>query len=81
MVMGTGMHVAWVDNSDDEEEFVVERKDGPAGAFAVVATVPFDTDNLHDAPLISGTSYTYRVAASNEAGLSAYTDEVMLAMP
>jgi hypothetical protein len=79
-VVGNGMHLMWTDNADDEDHFMVERKDG-AGAFEVIATVAFDTTDHHDEPLTSGVTYTYRVAAMNDAGTSAYSNEESLEMP
>jgi len=65
---GDGAQIGWRDNSDDEAEFVVMRKqDGVDEDYAVIATVPADTTSFVDAPLTAG-SYTYLIAAANEAG-------------
>lgn len=63
-----GAHLTWADGSDDEDEFVVERKDS-AGAFAELDSVPFDTTQYHDGTATAGT-WVYRVAARNDAGES-----------
>ena len=61
-----GAHLTWVDGSDDEDEFVIERK-GSDGAFAELGTVPFDTTQYHDGTATTGT-WVYRVGARNDAG-------------
>ena len=63
-----GAHLTWTDNSDDEVEFMIMRKTGAAGASTTIATVPFDSTAYHDAPLVSGTTYTYMVMAINDIG-------------
>jgi hypothetical protein len=78
-VMGEGIHLTWVDESQDETEFVIERKDGD-GDFAELMRVPFDTTQHHDAPLETD-SYSYRIAAVNDAGSSPYTQEITVEMP
>jgi hypothetical protein len=70
MLMGTGIHVSWIDNSDDEDAFVIERRDDGGGAFMEVTTLPFDSADYHDAPLTAGVTYTYRVGASGADGTS-----------
>jgi Zn-dependent membrane protease YugP len=63
--------LSWVDNSNNEDGFHVERKLGNNGIFSFVATVgPNETfyidDNLDD-----NTTYCYRVNAFNDVGISA----------
>lgn len=67
--------LAWVDNSNNEVDFVVERKD-PGGNFVQIATVPANQVTFSNTGLISSTTYVYRVAARNVDGLSAYTNQV-----
>ena len=81
-----GAHLTWKDNSDNEASFMIERKAG-TGNFEPLATVPFDTTAYHDAPLMVGTTYKYRVMAAPKSGEHSadtkYSNEVtfMLAMP
>jgi hypothetical protein len=77
--MDGGLHVTWVDESDNEDNFVVERHDG-SGDFEEVVVLPFDSTSHHDAPLTSGTPYTYRIGARNQAGTS-YSAEVSAQAP
>ncbi len=79
--MGTGIHVTWKDNSSDEAEFELERKEG-TGAFAKVASVVFDTVQFHDTSVAAGRTYTYRGRAVGSSGLkSAYTNEASMEAP
>ena len=62
-----GAHLTWKDNSDNEASFMIERKVG-AGVFAELITVPFDTTQHHDEPLVVGETYVYRVMAMPKSG-------------
>jgi hypothetical protein len=77
--MDGGIHVTWVDNADDETEFVIERSED-GGAFAELVRLPFDSYEHHDPDLVPGITYRYRVAAANEAGLSQFTPDAQLTM-
>jgi hypothetical protein len=72
-----GAHLTWVDASDDEAEFAIERK-GATGDFDEIDTVPFDTATYHDATPMAGMTYTYRVIARNGAGESDPSNHVMV---
>jgi len=72
---GGGFHLTWRDASNNELEFVVERRTG-TGAFGEVTRTAANVAEHHDAPVPAGAQLTYRVAASNNAGRSAYTNEV-----
>ena len=66
--------LAWMDNSDDESNFQVERSDaGSGGPFALVATVGADVQAYTDNGLTADSEYCYRVRATNAAGESGYT--------
>lgn len=79
--MGSGIHVTWKDNSAEETEFELERKEG-SGAFAKVASVVFDTVQFHDTSVSAGRSYTYRARAISASGAkSAYTNEATMDAP
>jgi len=78
-VYGTGMGVrlTWNDNSSNETDFVIERM--PAGfAYSVRKTVDQDAATWTDFALFPSATYTYRVAAVNAAGISAYSNEVSI---
>jgi hypothetical protein len=66
---GGGAHLTWEDNSDNEDEFLIMRKDGTA-EYQELASVTFDSVQYHDEPLISGTMYVYKIVAVNADGES-----------
>jgi len=70
----TTVSLTWVDNSSNETGFLIERKLG-AGNYSQIATVAANTTTFTDTGLSSGTSYTYRVRATNSVGNSAYSNE------
>jgi len=80
--------IGWNDNSDNEDEFQVERAIG-ASNFVLIATVPGngpatgvgaggfnDRDNTTE-----NTLYTYRVRACNTVGCSAYSSPISMPGP
>lgn len=74
--MGTGYHLTWKDNSETEEEFVVERKTG-SGSFEELARVPFNTTQYMVENSEAGKMYTFRVMAVAGAEKSGMSNEVM----
>lgn len=72
--VGGGAHLVWVDNSDDEDQFVILRKTAST-SYGEVGMVPFDTSQYHDGIVIAGTAYTYMITAIN-AGGEASSNEV-----
>jgi len=66
--------LAWSDNSNNEAQFKIERRAG-SGSYAQIATVGADTASYADITVSSGTTYTYRVRATNSIGDSAYSNE------
>ena len=68
------LQLSWVDNSDNEDGFHIERM-GDDGIFSVVATVSSNVTSYTDDNLASNTTYCYRVNAFNDVGISEYTNE------
>ena len=69
--------LTWQDNSTNEANFYVERKAevcAGTGAFAEIATVGSNVSTFNDTAVVEGVTYCYRVAASNPAGKSAYSN-------
>ncbi len=67
----------WEDNSDDEQQFVLERSStGPKGPWGIAALVPADSTTYNDSGLNDNVTYWYRVAATNGAGTSDYSNVV-----
>jgi hypothetical protein len=79
---GPQVLLAWTDNANNETGFVIERAVG-TGAFSTLATVGANVTSYTDVAVLAGNNYTYRVAAANAAGLSAYsnTASVAIAVP
>lgn len=77
--------LSWKDNSDNEAVFNIERKAAACTSttvpWAEIATVPSNIVTYVDLALTEGATYCYRVAASNTAGKSAYTNEVPFLVP
>ncbi len=71
--LGGGVHLTWKDVAG-EDEFSLERKP-PGGDFAVLANTPFDTTQYHDADVLPGATYVYRVRARAGNRVSAYSKE------
>ncbi|HLE15886.1 MAG TPA: fibronectin type III domain-containing protein [Anaerolineales bacterium] len=69
----------WVDNSNDETGFVIERStDGVT--FSPLANVVADVQIYVDLAVFGGYTYTYRVAAFNANGTSAYAESNSVAV-
>src|SRR3990167_2935532 len=69
--------LAWTDNSTNELNFNIERKaEACTGTlpFAALASVGVNVTTYTDSAVIEGTTYCYRVNASNSAGVSAYSN-------
>ncbi len=71
-VSDTQLSLLWIDNSNNETGFNVERQNG--ASWTVVATLPANTTFYIDGGLTAATGYTYRVNAVNAGGPSAYTN-------
>ena len=71
-VSSSQIDLTWVDNSGDEDEFLIERcgELSPCPTFAQIDSVGADITNYSDTGLTALTNYTYRVRASNTAGPS-----------
>ncbi len=79
--LGGGAHLTWTDNSDSETEFMVMRmEEGGDTAYVAISTLEFDSEQYHDAPLTSGSTYMYMVMAMNGMG-EASSNEVTFAAP
>lgn len=70
--------IGWVDNSNNESLFKIERKGGTglgAGIFVEIGTVAEGIKTYTDTGLSANTKYTYRVRAHNIMGDSGYSNE------
>jgi hypothetical protein len=71
---GGGAHLTWNDNSSDEEVFEIERNDDAAVSSQTIASLPFDTEVYHDADVVLGQRYTYRLRAKLQSGFTSYSN-------
>ncbi len=67
--------IAWVDNSNNELGFHIERKKGTYDAYSLIATVDPNVTSFSDSELNQYRLYYYRVASYNDAGYSYYSNE------
>ncbi|WAS96705.1 fibronectin type III domain-containing protein [Nannocystis punicea] len=79
-ILEGGVHLTWKDASDDEDNFVLERRAASEAEFSPVIELPFDTSTYHDLAVTAGTEYVYRVQAVNAAGESS-SNEVTILVP
>ena len=74
---GLKITLLWDDNSDNEEQFILERSSASSeGPWGVAALLPADSTAYNDRGLGNNVTYWYRVAATNAAGTSAYSNVV-----
>jgi hypothetical protein len=64
----------WIDNSTNEESFLVERSTTVAGGYIQVATLPANARSYTDNTVFRKTTYYYRVRAANSGGKSNYSN-------
>lgn len=73
--------LVWMDNATNETGFQIERKKGTGGTYGQIAAVGANVTNYSNAGLVPGTTYVYRVRASNDDGFSAYSPEAQATTP
>jgi hypothetical protein len=74
-VSAAQLSLDWVDNSDGSAAFEVERKTTAIGSYSQIAATAVGATSYVDATVGTGTTYCYRVRASNSSGDSAYSNE------
>jgi hypothetical protein len=84
---GPSIVLTWTDNANNETGFVIQRA-ANGGAFAQIATVPaFSGTGTPPAfidtvqAVATNTTYTYRVAATNAGGTSAFSNTASATVP
>ncbi len=68
--------LSWTDNSQSEDGYSIERRQGSTGQFVKVSDVNRNISTYTETPLNDGTKYFYRVFAFNTNGNSALSNEV-----
>lgn len=75
VVSATRIDLNWVDNSTNEDGFLVERCSGPTcSSFTQIAVVSAGSTSYSDVTTASQTTYGYRVRGFTAGGNSAYTN-------
>ena len=64
----------WLDNSDNEDNFLVERSTTVAGGYIQIATLGANARTFTDNTVFRKTAYYYRVRAANTGGKSSYSN-------
>ncbi len=76
------VNLSWIINDTNEEEnFVIERSTSSTGGWAVIATLPEAETYTDTANLQAGATYFYRVKAVNLAGVSPYSNIASVTTP
>ncbi len=77
----TSAQLTWVDASDNETRFIIERCEGAGcGDFATVDSVGAGVTTYQDPGLTYGGKYEYQIIAVNAIGASAPTAPVLIVM-
>lgn len=72
----SSIRLNWVDNSDNESGFEIERSPTPGTGFIRISTTELDVSSFTNTGLDENVTYYYRVRAINLAGNSSYSNEV-----
>ncbi|HEY0322841.1 MAG TPA: PKD domain-containing protein [Pyrinomonadaceae bacterium] len=68
----------WRDNSDNEQNFLIERSTSATSGFTQITTVGVNVTTYTNTGLTSGRTYYFRVRAGNASGNSAYSNTVSI---
>ena len=72
---GEDMMLSWTDSSDNEEGFILERRDEGSVFGSVSFNLLADTENYRDIDVSAGVTYYYIIKAFNIYGESTYSNE------
>lgn len=67
-VKSVDLNISWEDNSDDEVEFIIERRIESNVDYGSVFTVTANVTSYNDLDVQTGETYCYRISASNSVG-------------
>ncbi|MDB6121455.1 MAG: Fibronectin type domain protein [Pedosphaera sp.] len=80
-IKATRIDLAWTDNSNNENNFIVARSATAGGPYTDIATLAANTTGYIDNGLTASTAYYYVVRASNATGSSPTSNEDGIATP
>jgi hypothetical protein len=80
-VSPTSISLTWLDNSNNEANFVIERSNKKSGTYSVIGTVPANTKVFTDTNLTPGVTYFYHVRAINGATTSIQSNRAAATTP
>jgi len=80
-VSSSQIKLDWVDNTNNETGYKIERKTGSSGTYAQIGTVAANVTTFNDTTLSASTLYYYRVRATNNVGDSGYGNEANAVTP
>ena len=72
------INLAWTDASNNETGFKIERTTSATGTWTLIATTAANVVSYQNTGLVAGTTYYYRVRATNASGDSVNTSVVSL---
>ena len=81
VVSTTRIGLNWADNASNETGFKIERSSRTNRSFTQIATVGQNTTSYSDTTVRKGTTYYYRVRATNADGDSSYSNEANATTP
>jgi hypothetical protein len=70
--------LTWVDNSNQESEYHIERKIGLDGSYQTIAIISFDSSSYDDKSFFPGVLNVYRVKGVNGIVYSEYSNEAAI---
>lgn len=73
----TDLNVTWVDNSDNEDGFIIEKTVMSNPNYEKIADLSANTTNYSDFQIVSGETYCYRVSAYNSVGTAQSSEKCL----
>ncbi len=73
-VSQTGINLSWTDNANNETNYLIERSSSAGAPFVQIASLGANANSFADSGLSAGTTYFYRVRATNGSVNSNYSN-------